>query len=226
MCIQTRRQTHLPHFPGQAEGNREYGHLCSSDPGSCGPTSYPAQPHTQVSYPYTTHRCAQSTSTGYIVGLWETGTHSQCIVRKGGAGSRNTPHTCSCLWNSHQREGDMYFLFRDTLNGGTGGEILCTYHSFSVPPAKAISHTTQPSACFKMCRRNTGGQQPKNYSETSGHPLTIAWNRLIFPISYSNYNSFPHCHLQCSLQLEDCSAKARPSSSLPKSFVMEMSFGI
>jgi hypothetical protein len=47
-----------------------------------------------------------------------------------------------------------------------------------------------------------------------------------FPVSDSNYNSLSHCHLQSSLQLEDCSAKARPSSSLPKSFVMEMSFGI
>lgn len=107
-----------------------------------------------------------------------------------------------------------------------GGEVLGTSPSAWVPPPKVVFHTTQSSACFKMRRRNTGGQQPKYYSETSGHPLPIAWNRLIFPISYSNYNSFPHCHLQSSLQLEDCSAKARPSSSLPKSFVMEMSFGI
>lgn len=72
-----------------------------------------------------------------------------------------------------------------------------------------------------------GKQGPKNFHETPGeHPLTTDWNRLIFPISYSNYNSFSHRHLQSSLQLEDCSAKARPSSSLPKSFVMEMSFGI
>lgn len=72
-----------------------------------------------------------------------------------------------------------------------------------------------------------GRQQPKNFHEMPGeHPLTTDWNRLIFPISYSNYNSFSHRHLQSSLQLEDCSAKARPSSSLPKSFVMEMSFGI
>ena len=64
---------------------------------------------------------------------------------------------------------------------------------------------------------------PWNARRTS---LTTDWNRLIFPISYSNYNSFSQCHLQSSLQLEDCSAKASPSSSLPKSFVMEMSLGI
>lgn len=73
------------------------------------------------------------------------------------------------------------------------------------------------------CRK----QRPKNFHEKPGeHPLTKGWNRLIFPISYSNYNSLSHCHPQSSLQLEDCSAEARPSSSLLKSFVMEMSFGI
>lgn len=180
---------------------------------------------TQVSYPYTTqpmcsehkHRIhCQTVGNGHTLPA-----HSQA---RRGRRQKHTAHLQLFVELTSVRRRHAFLVPRH-IKWWHGGEILCTSHSLSITPPKVIFHTTQPSACFKMCRRNMG-QQPKNYSETSGHPLTIAWNRLIFPISYSNYNSFPHCHLQCSLQLEDCSAKARPSSSLPKSFVMEMSFGI
>lgn len=142
MCIQIQRQTHLPHFPGQAEGNREYGHLCSSDPGSCGPTSYTAQPHTQVSYPYMTqpmcsehkHRVhCQPVGNGHTLPV-----HSREV---GSRWQKHTAHLQLFVELTPVRRQHASLVPRH-IKWQHGGEILCTSQFLGPSSESHFSHDT------------------------------------------------------------------------------------
>lgn len=150
-------------------------------------------------------------------------------TRQEGVPDAETHHApASVWWSSHTREHKhMFCVPRDAHVGTAPGQKPCAHLTICPTLRQESLFTLHSLLCaLKHAEETQGGQQPKNRYETSEHPLTVAWNRLIFPISYSNYNPFPTAILSPHYSWKIVLQKPGPSSSLPKSFVMEMSFGI